>query len=42
MKLFKCQHCGQLVYFENGHCETCSRKLGFIHDLVPDQNGPGP
>src|ERR1700761_4558883 len=30
MKLFKCQHCGHLVYFENDHCESCSRRLGFL------------
>jgi len=30
MKLFKCQHCGQLVYFENDHCETCGHRLGFL------------
>jgi hypothetical protein len=30
MKLFKCQHCGQLVYFENDHCENCSHRLGFL------------
>ncbi|HEV2678357.1 MAG TPA: putative zinc-binding peptidase [Aliidongia sp.] len=30
MKLFTCQHCGQLVYFENDHCESCARRLGFL------------
>jgi len=30
MKLFKCQHCGQLIYFENDLCLKCSRRLGFI------------
>ena len=30
MKLFQCQSCGQLVYFENGVCETCSHRLGFL------------
>ncbi|GGG30031.1 zinc-binding metallopeptidase family protein [Hymenobacter glacieicola] len=29
MKLFKCTHCGQLVYFENTHCEQCQYWLGF-------------
>ena len=30
MKLFKCQHCGQLLHFENNKCEKCSRRLGYI------------
>lgn len=29
MKLFKCQHCGQLLYFENTLCERCGHALGF-------------
>ena len=29
MKLFKCNHCGQLLYFENNHCEQCGYQLGF-------------
>jgi hypothetical protein len=32
MKLFKCQHCGQLLYFENDTCQKCSRRLGFISE----------
>jgi hypothetical protein len=30
MKLFECQHCGQPLYFENTHCESCERKLGYM------------
>jgi hypothetical protein len=30
MKLFKCQHCGQLLYFENTLCERCSHRLGYL------------
>lgn len=30
MKLFNCQHCGQLVYFENTRCERCGHRLGFL------------
>jgi len=30
MKLFQCQSCAQLVYFENGVCESCSHALGFL------------
>lgn len=29
MKLFKCQNCGQIVYFENTKCEACGFTLGF-------------
>ncbi|WP_201987462.1 zinc-binding metallopeptidase family protein [Hymenobacter rubidus] len=29
MKLFKCTHCGQLLYFENNRCERCHYPLGF-------------
>jgi hypothetical protein len=30
MKLFRCQACGQLLYFENTKCEKCGRRLGYI------------
>ena len=30
MKLFKCQNCGQAVYFENRFCGNCSHALGFL------------
>jgi hypothetical protein len=30
MKLFECQHCGQLLYFENTRCERCGRVLGYL------------
>ena len=26
---FKCQACGQVLYFENTRCERCSRQLGY-------------
>ena len=29
MKLFKCDHCGQPVYFENYFCVQCNALLGF-------------
>jgi len=29
MKLFKCDHCGQPVYFENTFCVQCNAFLGF-------------
>ncbi len=30
LKLFKCQHCGQVLYFENTRCESCGHQLGFL------------
>lgn len=30
MKLFECQHCGQRLYFENTHCESCGHLLGYL------------
>jgi hypothetical protein len=34
MKLFECEACGQPLYFENGHCESCGRRLGFLPDRL--------
>jgi hypothetical protein len=34
MKLFTCQHCGQLLYFENTSCERCGRVLGFLPEYM--------
>lgn len=47
MKLFTCQGCGQLLYFENYRCESCGRALGYLPDineisaLEPDESGTG-
>ena len=30
MKLFRCDHCGQTLYFENVACENCGRRLGYL------------
>ena len=30
MKLFKCQHCGQVLYFDNVRCERCRYQLGYL------------
>ena len=30
MKLFKCQNCDQLIYFENTRCERCGHALGYL------------
>lgn len=32
MKLFKCQFCGQVLYFENTRCEKCGHILGYLPD----------
>jgi len=45
MKLFKCQHCDQLLYFENTRCERCGHALGYlwqvdqISALTPTSDG---
>lgn len=30
MKLFDCQVCDQILYFENNVCESCSHRLGYV------------
>jgi hypothetical protein len=30
MKLYECQHCGQVLYFENRKCERCGYRLGYL------------
>ncbi len=32
MRLFECQQCGQLLYFENTRCEKCGHVLGYLPD----------
>jgi hypothetical protein len=32
MKLFKCQSCEQILYFENTVCEKCSHRLGYLSE----------
>ncbi len=34
MKVFHCDHCGQLLFFENVVCLRCGRRLGYAPDLV--------
>ena len=34
MRLFKCQHCGQVLYFENTACESCGHRLGFLSSTM--------
>jgi len=33
MKLFTCEWCGQLLYFENVRCERCGHRLGYVPDI---------
>lgn len=33
MKLFKCQKCSSLLYFENAKCESCGSTTGYIPHL---------
>ena len=30
MRLFACQNCSHMLYFENTHCEQCKKQLGYI------------
>lgn len=32
MKLFRCNHCGHTLYFENVVCERCGHRLGYWHE----------
>jgi hypothetical protein len=34
MKLFKCQSCQQVVYFENTICEKWGHRLGFLPEIT--------
>lgn len=34
MRLFKCQSCGQVLYFENTLCERCGHRLGFLPEAM--------
>jgi len=33
MKLFECQHCGQVLNFPDTRCERCGRSLGYLSDI---------
>ncbi|HVZ07280.1 zinc-binding metallopeptidase family protein [Rhodopila sp.] len=33
MKLYRCQKCGQMLYFENTQCERCGSRLGYIPQI---------
>jgi hypothetical protein len=34
MKAFQCDHCGNLLFFENVSCLRCGHTLGFVPDLI--------
>lgn len=34
MKLFKCQSCDQILYFENDVCVKCGHKLGYVPQVA--------
>lgn len=34
MKIFHCDHCGQLVFFENVHCLNCHHTLAYLPDRM--------
>src|SRR3954470_20518551 len=34
MRLFRCQHCDQILYFENTKCERCGHRLGFMPEVT--------
>ncbi len=34
MKLFRCDHCGHTVYFENVSCENCGHRLGYVPEIA--------
>ena len=33
MRLFKCQICGQRIYFDNTRCERCGTRVGYLPDI---------
>ena len=45
MKLFRCQACGQVLYFENIRCERCGHALGYLPEEAAlsalEPAGPG-
>lgn len=34
MKLFNCGTCGNVLFFENGHCVSCHHKVAFAADVL--------
>lgn len=34
MKLFNCQNCGAMLFFENRACDNCGHRLGYLPDIA--------
>ena len=34
MKVFHCDHCGHLLFFENTQCVKCGRLVAYLPDLA--------
>jgi hypothetical protein len=34
MRIFHCDHCGHLLFFENHRCVSCQRRLAFLPDVA--------
>ena len=34
MRIFHCDHCDHLVFFENHSCVSCGRQLAFLPDIA--------
>src|SRR5438876_4234257 len=34
MKVFHCDHCGHLLFFENTHCVRCGQLVAYLPDLA--------
>lgn len=45
MKLFSCQTCGNILYFENRICGQCGQRLGYVPEAQTltalEEEGPG-
>src|SRR5471030_3271847 len=33
MRIFHCDHCGQLLFFENTECVSCGHRVAYLPDL---------
>ena len=33
MRVFHCDHCGHLLFFENTHCMSCGRQVAYLPDV---------